>query len=285
MKFLSNTTLKASAGFGFCLLASIISSNEKVYANTCETLFGDNPSMITSNCYITPSTYKIRVYEMGLCTSDPLAGTYTDDNDDIVTDNSISESSCTATFQSSTGSLVNLGGNATATLTGTNIRPPAGTYQHAYVKIKNTFGLKGTYQINSEKYYTSSDGSPVVDEGLHSEFDEDLLDFSNGKTCSSDPELAGSEVFTSNVTGTMKAVLAQVSGGNLGTYTADSSCGSSTHLFGSFEPTSPVVISNQTQGLEVNFSITGRGMQVFPGPTGGMGGFGGGPFSPSFSTF
>ena len=222
---------------------------------------------------------------MGLCTSDPLAGTYINDDDDVVTDNSISESSCTATFQSSTGSLVNLGGNATATLTGTNIRPPAGTYQHAYVKIKNTFGLKGTYQINSETFYTSSDGSPVVDEGLHSEFDEDLLDFSNGKTCSSDPELAGSEVFTSNVTGTMKAVLAQVSGGNLGTYTADSSCGSSTHLFGSFEPTSPVVITDQTQGLEVNFSITGRGMQVFPDGTGGMGGFGGGPFSPSFSTF
>ena len=285
MKFLSNTTLKASAGFGFCLLASIISSNEKVYANTCETLFGDNPAFIKSNCYITPTTYKIRVYEMGLCTSDPLAGTYVNNSDEVVTDNSISESSCTATFQSSTGSLVNLGGNATATLTGTNIRPPAGTYQHAYVKIKNTFGLKGTYQINSETFYTSSDGSPVVDEGLHSEFDEDLLDFSNGKTCSSDPELAGSEVFTSNVTGTMKAVLAQVSGGNLGTYTADSSCGSSTHLFGSFEPTSPVVITDQTQGLEVNFSITGRGMQVFPDGTGGMGGFGGGPFSPSFSTF
>ena len=70
-------------------------------------------------------------------------------------------------------------------------------------------------------------------------------------------------------------------GNNLGTYTADSSCGSSTHLFGSFQPTSPVVISNQTQGMEVNFSITGRGMQVFPDGSGGMSGFGGGPFSPS----
>ena len=111
------------------------------------------------------------------------------------------------------------------------------------------------------------------------------MDFSNGKTCSSDPELAGSEVFTSNVTGTMKAVLAQVSGGNLGTYTADSSCGSSTHLFGSFQPTTPVVVSNQTKGMEVNFSITGRGMTIFPDGSGGMSGFGGGPFSPSFSTF
>ena len=284
MKFFSNTTLKASASFGFCILASFISSNEKVNANTCESLFGDNPSSINDSCYITPSTYKIKVYEMGLCTSDPLAGTSIDSNDDVVTDNTISESSCTPTFQSSTGSLVDLGGNATQTLTGTNFRPPTGTYPHAYIKIENTFGLKGTYQINRNTFYTSSDGSPVA-EALHSEFDEDLMDFSNGKTCSGSPELAGAEVFTTGVTGTMKAVLAQVSGGNLGTYTADSSCGSSTHLFGSFQPTTPVVVSDQTKGMEVNFSITGRGMTIFPDGSGGMSGFGGGPFSPSFATF
>ena len=284
MKHFSDITLKASASFGFCLLASIISSNEKVYANTCEALFGDNPSSINDSCYITPSTYKIKVYEMGLCTADPLEGTSIDSNDDVVTDNTISESSCTPTFQSSTGSLVDLGGNATQTLTGTNFRPPTGTYPHAYIKIENTFGLKGTYQINSNTFYTSSDGSPVA-EALHSEFDEDLMDFSNGKTCSGSPELAGAEVFTTGVTGTMKAVLAQVSGGNLGTYTADSSCGSSTHLFGSFQPTTPVVVSNQTKGMEVNFSITGRGMTIFPDGSGGMSGFGGGPFSPSFATF
>ena len=284
MKFFSNTTLKASVSFGFCILASIISSSEKVNANTCESLFGDNPSSINDSCYITPSTYKIRVYEMGLCTTDPLAGTSINSNDDVVTDNTISESNCTPTFQSSTGSLVDLGGNATQTLTGTNFRPPTGTYPHAYIKIENTFGLKGTYQINSNTFYTSSDGSPVA-EALHSEFDEDLMDFSNGKTCSGSPELAGAEVFTTGVTGTMKAVLAQVSGGNLGTYTADSSCGSSTHLFGSFQPTTPVVVSNQTKGMEVNFSITGRGMTIFPDGSGGMSGFGGGPFSPSFATF
>ena len=149
---ISNPILKTSASFSFCLLASIISSNEKAYANTCESLFGDNPSSINNSCYITPSTYKIRVYEMGLCTSDPLAGTSIDSSDNVTTDNTISFSSCTPTFQSSTGSLVNLGGNATATLTGTNFRPPTGTYPHAYIKIKNTFGLKGSYQINDTTY-------------------------------------------------------------------------------------------------------------------------------------
>ncbi len=74
----------------------------------------------------------------------------------------------------------------------------------------------------------------------------------------------------------MKAVLAQVSGGNLGTYTSDSSCRGSTHLFGSVQPINPVVISNQTQGLEVNLSIIGRGMTIIPDSSGGMSGLGGG---------
>ena len=284
MKLFSKFTLKATAGFSFCVVASIISSNEKAFANDCETLFGDNPSSINNACYITPNTYKIRVYEMGLCTADPLAGTTINSSDEVVTDNTITDSSCTPSFQSSTGSLVNLGGNATQTLTGTNIRPPAGSYPYAYIKIKNTFGLKGTYQINNQTFYSSNDGSPVA-EGSYDEFDEDLMDFSNGKTCSGSPELAGAEVFTSAPTGTMKAVLAQVSGGNLGTYTADSSCGSSTHLYGTFAPTNPVVITSDTQGLEVTFSITKRGMTVFPDGSGGMSGFGGGPFSPSFTTY
>ena len=142
---------------------------------------------------------------MGLCTSDPLAGTSIDSSDNVTTDNTISFSSCTPTFQSSSGSLVNLGGNATATLTGTNFRPPTGTYPHAYIKIKNTFGLKGSYQINDTTYYSGSDGSPVA-EALHSEFDEDLLDFSNGKTCSGSPELAGAEVFTTGVTLSLKHI-------------------------------------------------------------------------------
>ena len=111
------------------------------------------------------------------------------------------------------------------------------------------------------------------------------MDFSNGKTCSGSPELAGAEVFTSAPAGTMKAVLAQVSGGNLGTYTADSSCGSSTHLYGSFAPSSPVEITDKTKGLEVDFSITNRGMTIIPDGSGGMSGFGGGPFAPRFSTY
>ena len=54
----------------------------------------------------------------------------------------------------------------------------------------------------------------------------------------------------------MKAVLAQVRDINIGIYIADSSCGISTFLFGCFAPSSPVVIRDETKGLEVEFNIT-----------------------------
>ena len=64
------------------------------------------------SCYITPEVYKITIYEMGLCTADPLAGTYVNSSDDVVTDYAIDESSCSSTFKNSNGSLVNLAGGA-----------------------------------------------------------------------------------------------------------------------------------------------------------------------------
>ena len=274
--------LKISTSLGFCIASVLLLPSQEVKANSCSSLFGDNPSSINDSCYITPSTYKITVYEMGLCTSDPLAGTSINASDTVVTDNTIDESTCTATFQSSTGSIVNLAGGATQTLSGINIRPPSGTYPHAYIKIKNTFGLKGSYQINDTTYYSVASGGKSEDISANAEWDENLMDFSNGSTCSGSPQLAGAEVFTTGVTGTMKAVVAQVSND---TYVGDSSCGSSTRLFGSFAPTNPVVITETTKGLQVTFSITNRGMTVIPDGSGGMQGFGGGPFSPAFEVY
>ncbi len=276
MKSLKSNLVKIGAGLSFCLAYSLLSPANEAKANAC-----DGTAPLTSACYITPTTYKITVYEMGLCTSDPLAGTYLDSDDEIVTDNTIDESSCTATFQSSSGSTVNLG-SGTATLTGTDIRPPAGTYPHAYIKLKNTFGLKGSYTHDGTLLYSTSSGGTDTDSTQHAEFDEDLMDFDNGSTCGGTPVLAASEVFTSSPAGTMKAVLAQVSGS---TYVGDSSCGSSTRLFGSFAPSSSIVIAETTAGLEVNFTITNKGMTIIPDGSGGVASFAGGPFAPKFETY
>ena len=96
--------------------------------------------------------------------------------------------------------------------------------------------------------------------------------------------MAASETFTTGVTGTMKALLASVSGGTY-TGTTQANCGDSTRIFGVFSPTNNVVISEQTQGLEVSFTITDRGVSVFGGNNPYVVEFGSGPFTPRFQTF
>ena len=284
MNNLTKNLLKISAGFGICILGSFTNSNSQVKANTCAT----NPNSISSACYITPSTYKIKVYEMGLCTSDPLGGTVLNtETDEVETDNTIDESSCSPTFKSSNGSVVDLAGGNTQTLTGTNIRPLAGEYPSAYIKIDNTFGLKGSYQINDITYYSIANGGKDQDSSNNVEWDEDLKDFDNGNSCNTDQAqriVAGLETFTSGVTGTMKALLAK---DNNGTYTGvtQATCDTSDRLYGVFAPTTPVTITDETQGLEVTFSITNRGMTIIPDGSGGMFRFSSGPFSPSFVTY
>lgn len=281
MNLLNKKLLKISSGMTFCILSAFVPAGNQAKANVC-----DGSAPLTAACYITPTTYKVTVYEMGLCTSDPLAGTYLDASDSIVTDNAIDESTCTATYTSSSplGFQIDLGTpGLSGTLRGNALRPLRGTYPHAYIKIKNTFGLKGSYTHDGTKYYTQASGGKTTDSSASVEWDEDLMDFNNGPTCGGSPELAGSETFTSGVTGTMKAVLAQ---DIAGTYVGETSCtGNSTRLFGSFQPTAPVVITDTTQGLQVTFTVTDRGMTVIPDGLGGMQGFAGGPFSPSFSTF
>ena len=281
MNLLTKNLIKITAGAGLCFAGGLLTSNNEAKANTCA-----SSGNLTDSCYITPATYKITVYEMGLCTADPLAGTFINDSDEVVTDNTIDESTCTKSFQNDNGFEVDLSGGASQALTGTNFRPPVGTYPSAYIKIKNQFGLKGSHTLGGTTYYSKDDGVATTNSALHGSWNENLLDFGNGSTCNgtqSDREMAGSEVFTTGVTGTMKAVLATVSSG---TYvgTTQANCANSTRMFGVFTPTVPVVITDDTQGLEVTFTITNRGMTIIPNSN-VPAVFSSGPFSPSFKTY
>jgi len=281
MNLLTKTLIKISTAAGLCLAGGLLTSTNEAKANTCA-----SSGNLTDSCYITPATYKITVYEMGLCTADPLAGTYINDSDEVVTDNTIDESTCTKSFQNDNGFEVDLSGGASQALTGTNFRPPVGTYPSAYIKIKNQFGLKGSHTLGGTTYYSKVDGVATTNSALYGSWNENLMDFGNGSTCNgtqSDREMAGSEVFTTGVTGTMKAVLATVSSG---TYvgTTQANCANSTRMFGVFAPTVPVVITDDTQGLEVTFTITNRGMTIIPNSN-VPAVFSSGPFSPSFKTY
>ena len=295
MNLISKNFLKTLSGLGFCFIGSLLSSTNKVSANACPT--NPSSSYFNSNgsCYITPDVYKITVYEMGLCTSDPLATTTVAQNGDVTTDYAIDESSCSATFINENGVTLDLAGGAAQVLTGgTNLRPPNGSYGHAYIKIKNVFGLKGSYTLGGTTYYSKGvvqsgveNGVSDTDESNYEEWEEKLVDFDKGSSCEpveSNRLMAASETFSTGVTGTMKALLASVSGSTY-TGTTQANCGDSTRIFGVFSPTNDVVISEQTQGLEVSFTITDRGVSVFGGNNPYVVEFGSGPFTPKFQTF
>ena len=132
-----------------------------------------------------------------------------------------------------------------------------------------------------------ANGESDTSESNNAEWDQTLVDFDKGTECEPLEEnrmMAASETFTTGTTGTMKAVLANVSGETY-SVTSQANCGTSTRLFGAFAPTNPVVITEQTEGLEVRFTITNRGMTVFPSFPVFDVNFGGGPFTPSFTTF
>ena len=284
MNDLRKNLYKVTSFCGLLIVSFLHNANGEINAQgVCET----NPDSLSSSCYVTPETYKARIYEMGLCTSDPLAGTYIEGGD-VVTNNTIDESTCTSTFESQSGSLVDISPGAVQTLTGENITPPPGTYPHAYIKLSNTLGLKGKQKVNDVTYYSSSDGTATTNIANYVEWDEKLIDFEKGPECEPLAEnrvMGATETFTSGITGTMKAVLSHLSGGKyVGTTQAD--CGDSTRIFGSFAPTNPIVITSKTKGLQVTFTITDKGLSVIGGSTAGkVGRFSSGPFTPAFETF
>ena len=103
-------------------------------------------------CFTEPSYYAVTVYEMGVCTSQPTAPTTTSQFDG---------SSCQVVFQSTAGSLVEVQNGVTSALSGTITRPPNGTYTYAYMRLNNTFQIKGSvdfgagHAVITNRYCTS----------------------------------------------------------------------------------------------------------------------------------
>ena len=259
---LSHLLLKISTGLGLCF-TTLVALPEMTWAATCN----DNPSSLSTSCTKTPERYVITVYEMGLCKSDPLSGT------------DFNGSSCSATLTSTDGISVDIAGN-TATLSGgTDVRPASAAYEYAYIKMSNSFGLRGSYQLNDTTYYSTSSGG-ASSSGSSTNFTSTLYDFDGGGTCTGSPSYSTSESLSGGV---MKARIAT------GSYVTSTSCGSSTRVVGSFKPTDTTLltITDSTKGLEVQFTTTGISLTVIPDSDTGstVSSFDGGPFQPQFDKY
>ena len=214
-------------------------------------------------CLGTPEGYEITLFKIGMCTKNPF-----DENDDAVDLDFTTDNGCVWTMESDSGSVVDLGSNLNQSLSlpSAKTRPPSGTYKHFLIVMNPNIKLKGSYTTtdttNGGTFYTkpaatvSTDGE--FDKSLSSaqfftsEFDSSL-GFSTRGSCSYSYQRT---VSTGSNQGVVRAVLTN---DLLNTQT---SCSGVTRLVGAFKATNPLVINDDTNGLEIQFSITGAGLMI-----------------------
>lgn len=286
MVLVTKFKLKILTGAALIILSTLFDINSPIKSEICE----ENPDTFATSCFKTPVTYKTRVYEIGFCTSDPLSGTV-GTGINVTSNHVIDETSCFPIFMSDSGSLVDISTIGSAqNLLGRNIKPPVGSYPYGYMVVSNTFVLKGTQSINGVPFYSSSDGTATKLISEYVEWNNTVIDFEKGIQCEPielNRMMAASTTYTTGITGTMKALLSHKVGDQLQA-TTPADCGISNRIYGSFEPTNPIIIKESTKGLEVVFSIENTGLSVVPwsGPDDSeVGYFSTGPILPSFQTF
>ena len=223
-------------------------------------------------CAGTPDRFELDIYEMGLCTSNPITGSPKE----------FSKTNCVVSMVKASGVTADLAGT-TVDLPSAETRPANNTYTYAYIVIKNTFGLKGSLKISDgaggiHEYCSTSDGAstsaaasctPVNHTETLSSFDNTFSpDFGPASMPSGGGEVSALLTDSSQIRASSEAGverLVAVFATNSGT---------------------PVVINDSVSGLEVELQVTDGGYGIeFDSNTGEVIDFGSMPFKPIFTTY
>ena len=254
----------------------------------------DSTDTTFGSCQTTPEKFELTLYEMGLCTSYPISGA----DGSKVWD----KSTCVTTMIDSSGVTVDLApGNSsskTATLPSAETRPPAGTYTNAYILLSNVFGLRGSYTFsNGTRYYSTpgidqSDNTPYGEPVAGNAASQDHTDIVN--EVGEDPypmEMSPVAFPASQGGGKVSALLFKdcdhVANQCIGTSPKAASKAEAKRIFAVFETNAgvPVVISDDTNGLEVELSVKNAGYTMGVNEGLGVTYFGSAQFLPKFTTF
>ena len=251
-------------------------------------------------CLHTPDQYKLTIYEMGLCKSDPIStGVFLKE-----------ANGCVQTMLSTSGTEVDLApGNSsekTAALPSASSRPASGSYPHAYILLSNGFKMKGTYQLADGTTYYSKESTDAygtfgaADKTISASAEHtDLVD----NMYFGEEENGWDGVMSATAmpgSGTVSALLLKecVEDTCVGASAVASSQGEVKRLLGVFSNTgSPVQIADSTTGIEVQLIVkadpddadNSGGGYLLIGYDDGTGFdirmFGSAPFKPKFTTF
>ena len=240
-------------------------------------------------CTHTPDRFEITIYELGLCEEEPFTSSRKVFNR--------TTGKCTITM-TSTGSVADIA-NATIALPKMNGRPANGEYQYAYIIIKNEFGLRGSltmddgsgstpktfFQYCSDNEGTSTGQAASCTAQNHI---EELDDFGDSDEDLENQELGYRDFFPTSGDyedmGNNEGVSALLVKDDL------SQAGdrlATRKLIGLFKsaPSNKVKITNSTNGLEMQLTVTDIGYGIAFDGNGEPEDFGSMPFKPIFTTF
>jgi hypothetical protein len=265
------------------ILFSLMLINKTSFAVTAEDSgpcsTGTNLFSTTATaCRFTPQTYKASVYEMGLCSVNPMAGA------------SLDKSTCTTVFTATdqTNGSEHDFALGDAVLAGVSTRPANGTYKFPYIILSNVFTIKAQFtKADNTTFYVHNDGGSgscgsADTTSPAQECTSTLNQFAQNNVC--DGEYLDAPVSIGTINGYLmqSSTLDKRDGAS---ETASNVCSNVDRLVGVINMDTPIVISPATISFKFIFNVTGYGAQMFTNSAPGNnpnGGGGSGPFSGFF---
>ena len=262
----------------------------------------DGNAIDANGCAIAPDLYTLTIYEIGVCTAAPTAPTITDASD---------FSTCTTIFTNEAGAVTDISVNTSIDLDA-SIDLPFGVYGFGYVILSNTLGITKIVNLTRD----STDPNVVIDNaGNPGQYcwtnggtrynsssvwtaDKDAV-VRNFTECS---DTAGTAQMYSEILDELgdgppstptvyESESIAVNDGSMNAYiTTTAGLLASAQIEGRIQAvialTTPLVISDSTSAIDVQFTANQAGHLVIEGPNPGLTivGIGSGPFSVNISS-
>ena len=235
-------------------------------------------------CRSTPTAYKIKVFEMGVCASHPYGAA----KDAAAFDTS----GCEIGYSDSNPVAIDIGasiGGTAAAMGGASTLPPNGTYKYAYLVFKNEFTVKAQITAANNQVYSSKAtgaGACTIDAragaGFTPEECTETLSNFGGPNCFSG--YVGATVVGGVIDGFIVGNALARGDGTTDVTAGECDAAVSTKLVGVMTLSTGFSITPQTYGLNFKFNLTNQGVQWVEdaGTDGIPNGFSSAPFSGTF---
>jgi hypothetical protein len=206
-------------------------------------------------CRATPITYKVKIYEMGLCTASPYGA--------AKTANLFDTASCVVTYTDAAPVEVDIAATigGAVQLNGTSTPPPNGSYTHAYMLMSKDFKVSGSITNGGgATYYSKGSGNAPTTVAGAVEQTDSLVNFDPTSQCVSG--YLGATVPGGTLDGFITDVNKErgVSGDKSG---AGGSVVCTTHVgyvTGTMNLITPIDVTPNTYSVTFNFLVTDAGV-------------------------